>query len=68
MSVSDPHYQTNVDALAEDLRHAYGTDAMDVAVQTARDHFQTAAWKHFAVWLQVVNRLNRTTLTQPGVA
>jgi len=68
MQKTEPHYQTNVDALADELRTAHGGDAMDVAVQTARAHFKTAAWKHFAVWLQVVNRLNRSTLTHPNPA
>jgi hypothetical protein len=56
--MSDPLYRTDVDALAEELRRTHGQSAFDFAVSTAKEHLHAAAWKHCALWLQVVNRLN----------
>jgi len=55
--MADPQYRTDVTALAEELRQKHGASALDVAVQTARQHLRSAAWKNCALWLQVVNRL-----------
>lgn len=58
--MADPFYRSDVDALAEELRRNHGAQAFDVAVQTAKQHLNSAAWKHCALWLQVVNRLNQS--------
>lgn len=55
--MADPTYCTDVDALANELRRVHGASAFEVAVSTAKDHLRAAAWKHCALWLQVVNRL-----------
>ncbi len=55
--MADPLYRADVDALADELRRAHGSRALDVAVLTAKQHLAAAAWKHCALWLQVVNRL-----------
>ena len=56
--MADPLYRFDVDALADELRHAHGAGALDVAVQTAKQHLAATAWKNCAIWLQVVNRLS----------
>lgn len=57
-AMADPRYQPDVSGLADALRREHGLKAMDVALATARQHMQDAAWKHCSMWLQVVNRLN----------
>ncbi len=54
----EPEYQTDVGSLAEELQRTHGTQALDVAVTKAKQYMATSAWKNFAMWLQVVNRLN----------
>lgn len=54
----EPEYQTDVSILAEELRRTHGVNALDVAVSTAKQYMASSAWKNFAMWLQVVNRLN----------
>ncbi len=54
----DPNYQPDVKTLAEELSQTYGPGAFEVAVEAVRTHMQASAWKHCALWLQVVNRLN----------
>ena len=56
--MADPLYRADVDALADELRRAHGTGALDVAILTAKQHLASAAWKNCALWLQVVNRLS----------
>lgn len=56
--MADPGYQSDVASLAEELKRAHGLDALDVALDTAREHLHATAWKHYSLWLQVVNRLN----------
>ena len=56
--MADPMYRSDIDALANEMRAAHGAQAFDVAVQTAKRHLSAAAWKHCALWLQVVNRLS----------
>ena len=56
--MADPLYRADVDALADELRRAHGAGALDVAIQTAKQHLASAAWKNCALWLQVVNRLS----------
>ncbi len=63
--MADPLYRFDVDALADELRRAHGTGALDVAVQTAKQHLASAAWKNCAIWLQVVNRLNASLISGP---
>lgn len=63
--MADPKYQPDVDGLAAELRRAHGVKAMDVAYDTARQHMRDAAWKHCAMWLQVVNHLNAATSAYP---
>jgi hypothetical protein len=55
--MADPQYRTDVSALVEEVRRTHGASALDFAAQTARQHLRSAAWKHCAMWLQVVNRL-----------
>lgn len=55
--MADPQYRADIGALAEELRRTHGTLALDFAAQTAKHHLRSAAWKHCAMWLQVVNRL-----------
>ena len=55
--MADPQYRTDITALADELRRAYGPSALDYAAQNAKQHLRSAAWKHCAMWLQVVNRL-----------
>lgn len=55
--MADPMYRSDIEGLAEELRRMHGSQAFDVAVLTAKQHLQSAAWKHCALWLQVVNRL-----------
>ncbi len=57
--MADPLYRSDIDALADEMRRTHGQEAFDVAVQTAKKHLRSAAWKHCALWLQVVNRLGR---------
>tara|TARA_R110000868_G_scaffold31905_1_gene116529 strand:- start:4448 stop:4630 length:183 start_codon:yes stop_codon:yes gene_type:complete len=45
-------------SLADQVQQAHGAQAFDYAVNTAKQHLHTAAWKSGALWLQVVNRLN----------
>lgn len=54
----EPRYQTDVEGLAHELQRTHGHDALDVALDTARQHLRDTAWKHYSLWLQVVNRLN----------
>lgn len=54
----EPKYQTDIGSLAEELQRTHGVNALDVAVSTAKQYMQSSAWKNFAMWLQVVNRLN----------
>lgn len=56
----EPHYQANIDALAEHVRRAHGSDALDYAITCMRQHLGASAWKNTALWLQIVNRLNGT--------
>lgn len=56
--MADPLYRADVDALADELRRTHGAGALDAAIQTAKQHLNSAAWKNCALWLQVVNRLN----------
>ncbi|MGE3334328.1 MAG: hypothetical protein AB7I36_11855 [Rhodospirillaceae bacterium] len=56
--MADPRYQPDVSGLADALRREHGLQAIDVALENARQHMQDAAWKHCTMWLQVVNRLN----------
>ena len=56
--MAEPIYRTDIDALANELRCRHGAGAFDVAVTTVKEHLDAAAWKHCALWLQVVNRLN----------
>jgi hypothetical protein len=56
--VAEPKFQPDVYGLADALTREYGLKALDVAVDTARQHMQSAAWKHCTMWLQVVNHLN----------
>jgi len=56
--MADPGYQPDVTSLAEALRREHGLHALDVAVDTVKQHMQASAWKHCTLWLQVVNRLN----------
>ena len=60
----EPEYQTDIGSVAEELRRTHGANALDVAVSTAKQYMRTSAWKNFAMWLQVVNRLN----TAPAAA
>lgn len=63
--MADPQYRTDVTALADELRRTHGPSALDFAVQNARQYLRSAAWKHCAMWLQVVNRL---TAAEPPTA
>jgi hypothetical protein len=65
--MADPLYRADVGALADELRRAHGNGALDVAVQTAKKHLAAAAWKHCALWLQVVNRLSAQLDPSSGV-
>lgn len=56
--MSDPSYQPDVEGMAEELTQRHGMQALDVAVDTVKQHMQASKWKHCAMWLQVVNRLN----------
>lgn len=53
----DPGYQPDVQGLADDLQRRHGPQALNVAVDHAKQHMHAAAWKHCTMWLQVVNRL-----------
>lgn len=64
--MSDPLYRTDVNALAEELRRTQGPSAYEFAVSTAKEHLQAAAWKHCALWLQVVNRLDPPAVAAIG--
>ena len=55
--MADPRYQPDVNGLAAELRREHGLKALDVALDTAREHMRTASWKHCTMWLQVVNQL-----------
>jgi hypothetical protein len=55
--MADPQYRTDISALADELRRTYGASALDYAAQNAKQYLRSAAWKHCAMWLQVVNRL-----------
>jgi hypothetical protein len=57
--MADPLYRSDIDALAAELRQTHGAQAFEFAVETAKQHLQAAAWKHVALWLQVVNHLTR---------
>lgn len=56
--MADPRYQPDVIGLAAELRRKHGSEALDVAIDAARQHMRAAAWKHCTMWLQVVNRLD----------
>ena len=56
--MTEPTYRTDINGLADGLRLAYGSNALDVAAQNARQHFSEAAWKDCALWLRVVNLLS----------
>jgi hypothetical protein len=60
----EPEYQTDIGGLVEELRRTHGANALDVAVNTAKQYMASSAWKNFAMWLQVVNRLNSVAVTQ----
>lgn len=63
--MAEPLYRSDVDAIADGLRQTHGSHAFDFAVQTAKQHLQAAAWKHGALWLQVVNRLTQANVAAP---
>lgn len=54
----EPEYQTDISSIAEALLRDHGAKALDVAVSTAKEYMASSAWKNFAMWLQVINRLN----------
>ena len=54
----EPEYQTDIGSVAEELIRTHGPNALDVAVSTAKQYMASSAWKNFAMWLQVINRLN----------
>ena len=54
----EPEYQTDISGLVDELQRTHGTNALEVAVSTAKQYMASSAWKNFAMWLQVVNRLN----------
>ena len=58
MPVADPKFQPDVCGLADALTREHGLRAFDVALDTARQHMHSAAWKQCTMWLQVVNHLN----------
>ncbi len=60
-----PSYRSDIDGLAEELRRRHGAAAFDIAVETAKQHLGTAAWKSGAMWLQVVNRLTPPAFATP---
>ena len=60
-----PFYRADSDRLADELRRTHGAAALDIAVATAKQRLSTAAWKSFAMWLQVVNRLNQPVFSRP---
>ena len=64
--MADPQYRTDINALAEELRRTHGASALDIAVQTAKQHLRSSAWKNCAMWLQVVNRLTAETAPAYG--
>jgi hypothetical protein len=64
--VTDPLYRTDVAGLVEELRRAHGHAAVEVATQTAKQHWKSAAWKQCALWLQVVNGLTRAEAPATG--
>jgi hypothetical protein len=57
--MAEPQYRTDINSLADEIRRTHGPSALDFAVETAKQHLQSAAWKNCAVWLQVANRLSR---------
>jgi len=59
--MADPYYRSDINGIVDHLRRAHGDGAFDVAVNTVKQHLESAAWKQCALWLQVVNRL-----TQPA--
>ena len=56
MPVADPKFQPDVYGLADTLTRQHGLRAL--ALDTARQHMHSAAWKQCTMWLQVVNHLN----------
>ena len=54
----EPHYRTDINALAEELRREHGAEAFEIAVKNAREYIDSSAWKSCALRLQVVNRLS----------
>lgn len=62
----EPEYQADIGSLADELLRTHGAKALDVAVSTAKEYMASSAWKNFAMWLQVVNRLNG--ISAPAVA
>jgi hypothetical protein len=62
--MSEPAYQADVNGLAEELRRTHGAAALDYALTTAKQYMAHSAWKNFAMWLQVVNRLNGANAPQ----
>lgn len=54
----EPHYQANIAALAEEVRRAHGSGALDYAISCLREHLGASAWQSCGLWLQIVNRLN----------
>ena len=67
-TMADPLYRADVDALADELRRTHGAGALEAAIQTAREHLNSAAWKNCALRLQVVNRLSPKGLSSGGYA
>lgn len=58
----------DVGVLAEQVKQTHGSQALNYATTTAKQHLRTAAWKSGALWLQVVNRLNISEMSsQSGV-
>ena len=56
--MADPLYRTDVNSLVDELRRTHGPGAFEVAVQNVKQHLGAAAFKHCALWLQVVNQLS----------
>jgi hypothetical protein len=64
--MADPRYQPDVSGLAAELQRRHGRQALDVALDTVRQHMRAAAWKQCTMWLQVVNRLNTASRARAG--
>ena len=63
--IDPPPYRADIDSMAAELQRAHGADALEIAVQTAKQHLSSAAWKSCAMWLQVVNRLSQPAFAGP---